>query len=661
MKDELQRMRRRLRAWLIYRLDRMLEWPPLAQILLVAMLTALVVLAFAAVSFAMEDASTRGSFGAEIWWALTRFADGGTMASDPPSKRIVGVVVTGAGILTIALLTAAITSKMGERITQLRSGLLPVVARDHVLILGFAPNTPLLVRELARSKQRTTVVLLATEEKERVEVSLRAARTVAGQRLNTVVRRGDPRLELALVRVAAEHARSIVVIPPASLNDAQSVRWTLGVLLALHRVIPEGWKGSVIVEARHDETRELLELAAEPAIAGPGRLPMHVVAADRLVAQILAQSTRQDGVYFVLRHLLAFDGCEIYLEATPDALVGKSFDAAHAQVEGAILIGLLRGGDVLLCPRDGALAVQRTDRLVLVEDGLGRHRLTGSLPAARVPSRARIAVTRERIVVLGHGPTLPPLLAEFARLLPKTSIVKVLTDKLEESASRAVTRAALSHTDISFEYEVYSAASLAREGSPDLCAADAIVILGEEDEDDENGDASALAMLLRMRKALKTWALMAPEEGTARLVTEVRDPRSAVHVEPRPGDTVVSSDVVAMLLAQGVLDPAAFPVYDELLTPEGAIVVLQPRATYLEGRGTFAEVLAAARARGEVALGIYPDPRPHPTRERLDRKRLEEGDTDLGEEAWLNPPRTTEIPEGADVHIAVLARVIDRG
>lgn len=659
MKDEVQGLRRRLKAWLMYRIDRVLEWPPSAQLLLVGSFTALIVLAFAALGYWTHTPSS-GSFADALWWSLTRFADGGTMAADPPSRRLLGAIVTGAGILTIALLTAAITSKMGERIGQLRSGLLPVVTRDHVLVLGFAPNTPLLVRELARSKQRMTVVLLAVEEKERVEVSLRAAKSVAGQRIATVVRTGDPRQELALVRVAAERARSVVVIPPASLSDAQSVHWTLGVLLALHRVLPENWAGNVIVEARHDEMRDLLDLAVEPGIAGPGALPMHVVAADRLIAQILAQSTRQDGVYFVLRHLLAFDGCEIYLEATPPSLVGMTFDAAHARVEGAILIGVVRGDAVLVCPPEGDVVIETHDRLVLVEDGRGCYQLTGELSPPRVVARAHDPQPSERIVVLGRGGTLLPLLTEFARFLPTASTVKVLSDQLDESASGAVARASSMHGHIAFEYEVHSAAALAHDGSPDLCAADAIVILGEEDDDDENGDASALAMLLRMRKALRKWAVESPQEGTARLVTEVRDPRSAVHVEPRPGDTVVSSDVVAMLLAQGVLDPKAYLVYDALLDPEGTSVVLHPRSYYLEGEGTFGDVQSAARAQGEVALGIYPDPRPHPRRERLDRRRLEEGDTDLGEEAWLNPPRSTAIPEGPLVHIAVLARVTPR-
>jgi hypothetical protein len=117
---------------------------------------------------------------------------------------------------------------------------------------------------------------------------------------------------------------------------------------------------------------------------------------------------------------------------------------------------------------------------------------------------------------------------------------------------------------------------------------------------------------------------------------------------------VVSSDVVAMLLAQVVLDPDVGPVYRELLSPRGVAVRLRPRQAYVSGSSaTFAQVLANARARGEIALGLYPDPRTHGRAEA--RQRLEEGDVELGEDAWLNPPRDTPVPDTEDIQVVVLA------
>jgi hypothetical protein len=142
-----------------------------------------------------------------------------------------------------------------------------------------------------------------------------------------------------------------------------------------------------------------------------------------------------------------------------------------------------------------------------------------------------------------------------------------------------------------------------------------------------------------------------------RIVTEVRDPRSASHVAPRPGDSIVSSDIIAMLLAQELLDPHTGPVYRQLFTPGATALELRHRSEYVpDGDATFADVMAAARKRGEIALGFHPDPRQRPDDRELDRQRLEEGDPILGDVPWLNPPRSTKVPTSDDGRIAVLRR-----
>ena len=186
-----------------------------------------------------------------------------------------------------------------------------------------------MAREIARSGQRCTLVVLAPEDKDRIDVALRPARRVPGHRLHTVVRTGDPRNEQALLRVAAHAARAIIVIPPASLKDDESVQWTLSTLLAMRRVAEEGFAGGSSSRRATPRPGKLLSLAGERGCAGEGQLELDIITSDEVVASILAASTRQDGLYFVLRHLLAFDGCEFYVEPVPESLAGRSFDEAH--------------------------------------------------------------------------------------------------------------------------------------------------------------------------------------------------------------------------------------------------------------------------------------------------------------------------------------------
>ena len=650
----LRRAGRAARAWLIYRLDQLLTYPPLVQVAALLLLTAILISAFALFALvshpqeaALPDASEA------LWWSITHFLDGGTMASDPSRLRLLALGATCAGILAVSLLTAALASKMGERIADMRSGLNPVVERGHVLCLGYDPNVALVAREIARSGQRCTLVVLAPEDKDRIDVALRPARRVPGHRLHTVVRTGDPRNEQALLRVAAQSARSIIVIPPATLSDDESVQWTLSTLLAMRRVAEEGFAGQVIVEARHTEARELLALAGEPGLAGPGQLELDIIASDEVVASILAASTRQDGIYFVLRHLLAFDGCEFYLEPVSEELAGRSFDEAHAQIRDAILVGVrTEAGEILLCPPPSdQRRLEQADRLVLLAPGRNKWRMGGSLPAGLLPPHSALPdPAPQHVCVVGFNSTLPHLLQELRGSLPQGSQVQVVAGDNSPRALTVVERLQLEASTVQLSCDSRPAAPLMHRGQHEMCRADAVVILGNEDPQDENGDASALAMLLRLRHGQKVSGNRA-----RRVVTEVRDPRSAVHIAPRRGDCVVSSDVVAMLLAQVVLDPDVAPVYREVLSPGGAAVRLLPRRAYVpEGPATFAQVLANARARGEVALGFYPDPRVHGR--ALARQRLEEGDVDLGEDAWLNPPRDTPVPDTEDTHLVVLAQ-----
>lgn len=651
---EPRRFGRALRAWIVYRLDQTLGLPPLVQVLLLAFLGLLLVAFFAWLELQIHPRDeTIPNAREALWWTMTHFMDGGTMASDLPYRRGMALATTAVGILIVSLLTAALASKMGERISDLRSGRNPVVERNHVLVLGFDPTVPLVAREFARSRQWATMAVLTTVDKDRVEASLRGAHRVPRNKLKTVVRTGDPRSEISLLRVDAHRAKSAIIIPPAALSDQASVEWSLGVLLALRRVVGEDWDGRAYVLARHEEAIDLLRLAAEPEVAGPGALIAHVIAADAVIGAILAQSTREEGVYFVLRHLLAFDGCELYLEPVPKDLVGKTFDYAHASVEGGIVVGVATpGGGSTLAPPANQVVIGQRDRLVVLSSGRGQHWFGARLPAPGQLDRGAVAASPpEDVAIIGFGSMLPHLIRELGLALPHGSTVHVVPGDAQEGGRALIAKFGPIVSRIHLELHETHGALLAQGGHPTLCGADAVVILGEETEDDQHGDASALAMLLRLRHGLRARG----DRDEVRVVTEVRDPRSAAHVAPRRGDCIVSSDVVAMLLAQEVLEPAVAPIYRQLLSPGGTYVAVRSRDHYLPpGTATFADLMASARAQGDIALGFYPHPQRHGPSRRLERRRLEQGDPMGGDDAWLNPPRDTPVPDSDDGRIVVL-------
>ncbi len=629
---------RTFRTLLVYRADRFLSYPPLVQLLLLAIPTAFVIVAWALLvrAAAPGDPATSGTLNA-IWWSITRFFDGGTMANDPWRVRLIALGVTASGVVGISLLTAALASKMGERIQDLRSGRSPVVERRHILVLGWDPKAVLLARELARSRQRMTMVVLSQDDKDRIEISLRFVRRIAGRRLRIVVRTGDPRSEQALLRVAADSARTVIVVPPTSLNDADSVGWTLSVLLAVRRAVGGEFTGRIIVEARHADARDLLMLVGERDVAGPGALDTDIVATDDVIAKVLAQSTRQEGIYYTLRRLLAFDDCEFYLERAPAAVVGRSFAQAFAAIDGALLAGLrLADGTVRLNPPDDwDHVIASEDRMILIASGYGAYRTNGTLPT-NVPEpkpAGKRHAPAERVLLLGANRTLPQLVRELDRVLAPGSYVRIAAGVLSDDAQRLLVTVSRATKHISVELDTRPPLDIARAVDDCLFDVNAIVILGCEDETDENGDAGSLAMLLWLRHGMRQRG-----KSMGRVITEVRDPRSAAHVTELQHDFLISSEIVALLLAQEALDPDLAPVYRELMSPAGMEIVLRPRELYADDRSaTFGEITVAARARGELALGYYPS------------KGQARADV------VLNPARGASVPVDAGTFVVALA------
>lgn len=634
----------RLKTRIVVALDQFLGWPPAIQIPLIILLTVLLIGVWGLVwSAALGTSPSEG-----VWQALTHFMDGGTMAADQGrSMRLIGTGVTTTGVLVLSFLTGAFASKLGERIDDLRSGRSPVIARNHILILGFDAMVPQIVEELAHSHQRLSVVVLAQEDKSKLEAVLRAARRVPGSRVEVTCRTGDPRVELALNRVCAERARTIVVIAPPGADDDGALRWTLSALLAIRRAVGSRLKGRVVVETRRAVHRPILELTGEPGIAGPGALGIDVFASDDIIARVLAQSIREDGVYFALREIFSFRGSELYLEPVPAALLGQTFDQAHATIEEGIAVGVFRHGQRhrMSPPAGDRRVLEPGDRLIVLERDKGAFRVHHAPRAPEIrPSPRRPtpepssppAAGTSTVLVIGANRTLSRLVIELDRMLPHGSRLLILTPPLSPDEEAAVGGARGCCGRVTVEHiRREGLLSLAEDAR--LFAADGVVILGCDDEQDPDGDASALALLLHLRAGARSGG-----HRVRRLVTEVRDPSSARQVSARRDDFLVSNDIVAMVLAQAALEPALAEAYRELLDPTGVEVYLVPRDRYCPADADvpFGDVMVEARRRGEVAIGLYVSAEA-------------EGTFEVASPVRLNPSRFTPVPR--DAAIVVLA------
>jgi hypothetical protein len=147
------RWRVRLRSWFDATMDRgtpaLVAWLGLASLILIAVVTALVVLLTP-----VED-HLDGGWPSVLWKSLLRTLDPGTMGGDAGSPVFLALMltVTIGGIFIVSALIGVLTTGLEARISELRKGRSPVIARGHTVLLGWSDQVFTIVTELVKANQ----------------------------------------------------------------------------------------------------------------------------------------------------------------------------------------------------------------------------------------------------------------------------------------------------------------------------------------------------------------------------------------------------------------------------------------------------------------------------------------------------------------------------
>ncbi len=577
-----------------YRFDNTISRGTLPVIGYLAILTFALVLVAALVltvtGTAVGDDPDAG-IGETFWQSLLRILDPGTFSGDNGwFLRLVMLIVTLIGISIAAVLIGLIASGIEQRIEMLRRGRGLVVETGHTLILGFSPRVFTVVSELCvanENQSKPRIVVLADREKEEMEDEL-ATRVEETRGTRIVCRTGDPASLHDLTQVAAEHARAIIVLGGDEGGDADVVK---GVLAALYVVGDRDV--SIVAEVEDVETARALEEASSSRV--------RTVRSMDVIARITAQACRQAGLSLVCQDLLDFDGDEIYFaDATP--LVGHTFGEALLGYEASSVIGVRFADgtpvinppmDTVLAAGDTVIAVSEDDDTV-VFSGLRDEDAPDVVlgPAASGP---------EQLLVVGWNWLGPAILRELDQFAAPRSSVDVLVDPDLVDPSELDD---LGLRNLRVRYE-------AEQGDLDELTAtvsgrtfDHVIILGYRDGlSASDADARTLLTLLLLRRALDDTAV---DGNRARIVTELLDSRDVELARATGADDFVVSDALSSyMLAQLSENPELDPVFTDLFDAEGSAIALKPAGWYVRADApvSFARVVAAARARSEVALG----------------------------------------------------------
>ncbi|WP_426571989.1 CASTOR/POLLUX-related putative ion channel [Aquihabitans sp. McL0605] len=556
-----------------------------------------------------------------FWQALLRVVDSGTFAADATwPTRLLGLLITIAGIFLAGSLIGLIATAVDQQIQELRKGRSTVLEDNHTLVLGWSPRLATILAELVEANdnlKRAAVVVLAAVPKDEMEDELRV-RVPDTRNTRVVCRTGDPASPADLAMVNVRGARSIVVLAGDD-GDAGVVK----AVLAVRSIDPLFSNAHVVAELDNPGHAATLRTLTEGRIV--------TIQADEIIAELTAQACHQAGLAAVFRELLDFDGDEIYFTPVPE-LDGATYRDALLAFEACSVLGWIRpDGVVELNPPAEATFGPGFEIITVAEDD-DKVIFTGIVEPPAVAVDPGLAFTEEpqRVIMIGWSDLGPGVLRELDEFLAAGSSIDLVVDP-------ALVVSDLDDLHPPLPETVNCALSVHRGGrGPEALMAmassgyDQAIVLGyRHPVPVSEADARTMLTLLTLDKAFHGL------EVRPRIVAEMLD-RANVAVAQTTGveDFIVSDELSSLMMAQLSERLELHKVFDELFDVEGAFISLHPAPLYAPGTEvTFAEIVTAASHRGQTAFG------------------WRVADT---AEVVVNPPKSQRVVLGASDQVLVL-------
>jgi ion channel POLLUX/CASTOR len=615
--------RRRLR----YRFDTAFSRGPTSVIIWLGAIVVIEVLLAATLlaAFRVRINNAHASFLEAFWQTLLQILNTGTILNDNGwPLRVTALIITLSGIFLASALIGIIAAGINRKIEDLRRGRSFVVEEGHTLILGWSPRIFTVIGQLCIANdgnEGDCIVVLAPLEKPDMENEIRA-RVGSTRGTRIVCRTGDPaRLhDLAIADIA--RARSVAVLGGTDVpgGDAATVKAVLAALLGN----PDP---SVPIVA------ELNDPDAARALSNASKGRVHIVRASDVIANATAQACRQSGLSGVCQELLGFDGAAIYFEPAPE-LEGHTFGDALLAYETSSVIGIRTpDGTTHVNPPvettfgagDEVIAVSRDEDTVV---------FTG-LRDTSVPNVSRDRrrwETQQRILVVGWNQLGSAVLRELDTFVPKGSSADVLVDEhlvpIAGIEAIELGRIAVQFLPCGADME-----QLGVQLGPGQPPYDHVIIFGYRNLPTiDEADARTFLTLLLLHEAREN-------NRAGRIVAEILDTRDLELAQATgANDFIVSDALSSCMIAQLTENPEVDAVFADLFDAAGSAVGLKPATWYVphEGPVPFGDVVAAARERGDAAIGY----------------RL--GGDAASPVLRMNPPKTERVTLGEQDQIVVV-------
>jgi hypothetical protein len=607
-----------------YWFDNFFATNPMAKVYLLCVVNIVFMVVFA-VCFHISG-SQGGDWSENFWMGFTFAAD---MAEDDHGGpfpywqqwvfRAMNFTFSFGGAFVFGLVINFLSSAIDDRVSGLRKGKSKVIEQGHSLILGWNDRILSLVSQLCEandSEGGLPIVILADTDKEGMDEFFMDALDAEARRGSKIVTRGGSPIECnALLKVAVQYARSIVVLSVGEdpdEADAQSVRVTLALTGGL-AAIGKAPTCHIVLELQDVDNADVAMLGVvAPMVAEDVVVP--VVSHD-IVGKLMIQCAREIGLSKCFAGLLCFDGSECYFSTWnsgeglyDDGMTGKSFMDACYRFADAAVIGIRYANlddpkvreaqgpppeegkwprPVQLNP-PGDYIMQYGDKiLVLAEDndtyeyGPSNDPVKTPVPEFKLPPPLP-----EKILLCGWRRDFDDLITELDKWVPPGSTLSLFNGFDEEKMKKMLATGGLEELkNISnLEYltgdpcsgkQIERLGPMKGDDEPEdrlkgssyrLEEYNSILMLSEEGKTaGMSADSRVMVSMLVMRHIQELRGVKARI-----LVTEIRDPRTqALMSLTKCSDSVVGNELIAMILAQISEDRDIGFVMEDLFSEEG--------------------------------------------------------------------------------------------
>jgi hypothetical protein len=511
-------------------------------------------------------------------------------------NKAIAILIWIASVTIAAFIIAFVTSKLRDRVENLRRGKTPIIETGHTLILGWSKRAIPVIQQICvanENKRNSVIAIFANVSRSEIEDQINTNVSNLGK-TKVIIRNGDPTNPQDLIRTNIKKASSIIILDEDTKGDSAIV----STVLSIKSVDPESTT-PVIAEMDNSTHADALNEATNGRVLA--------IQSNEIISRVTAQASRQPGLASVVLDLLDFEGDEIYFQEIGD-LTGVSYQKAVTQFESASIIGVrTQDGQTIINPPSTRLFAKGEQIIAIASDD-DQIRYSGSTSNSysllpRKSLKASASKKAESLLIIGWSHMGNSVLKELIPFLPKGSTIHIVADP-SYFDKNTLPKPLVSGVRIKFSAHSGDIETLATAAKGKKLN-EVIILAYRSNISIEDADTQTMLTMLLINKLFK-------EDGNGvsptRLVAEIRDSRkSELARVAAVDDLVVSDNLSALMMAQLSQNPELAPVFEELFDVDGSSINVRNITDYVDAKSKirFGDLVAAAAFRGESAIGFY--------------------------------------------------------